>query len=181
MINSAAVNQSLILKLRGPTQLFLSRDSLPNKPLRIADRVTTLPSFPPWPVCADVLVHSESRCFVGITYPIHIDDRDLVRHLSSSVDSPALRYNDLTVDTWSKPYGDDNPDIHRLEVLWSDIDADALRSAQLDSGMWYYGDEPNDVRVMAVGLTDIATVLSEYDLVLPTSFRFPPFIPEFVT
>ena len=80
-----------------------------------------------------------------------------------------------------KPYEDDDPAIHRLEVLWTDIDADTVRSAQLDSGMWYYSDEPDeDIRVMAFVLTDINVVLAEYDLVLPATFRFAPFTPEFV-
>jgi hypothetical protein len=174
--------QSLILKLRDdPTQLFLSSNSLPNKPLRIADQVTTLPSFPPWPVCADVLVSTESRGFVGITYPVDRENRDLVRRLCSSLPGDALRYNDLTVETRRKPYLNDDAEIHRLEILWSDIDADEVRSAQLDSGMWYYSNElDEDIRVMAFGLTDINIVLAEYDLVLPAIFRFPSFFPEFV-
>ena len=174
--------QSLILNLKGdPPQLFLSRSPLPNKPLRIADQITTLPSFPPWPVCADVLVNLESRRFVGITYPVDREKRGLVRSLSSNIPGDALRYNDLTVEAWAKPYLDDDAEIHRLEILWSDIDADEVRAAQLDSGMWYYSNEPDEeVRVMAFGLTDINIVLAEYDLVLPATFRFPPFFPEFV-
>jgi hypothetical protein len=175
--------QSLILNLkRTPTQLFLGRGSLPNKPLRIADEMTTLPSFPPWPVCADVLVNVESRAFIGITYPIDTENRDLVRRLSFSLPKDALRYNDLTVEAWRKPYLSDDPEIHRLEILWSDLDADEVRAAQLDSGMWYYSrNEPDeDIRVMAFGLTDINTVLAEYDLGFPATFRFPPFFPEYV-
>ena len=173
--------ESLVLKLEGSAELFLSRSSLPNKRLRIANQVTTLPSFPPWPVCADVLVNLESRVFVGITYPVDRENRDLVRHLSSGLPWGALRYNDLTEEALRKPYIGDDPDIHRLEIVWSDIDADAVRGAQLDSGMWYYSDAPSDdIRVMAFGLTDINTVLTEYELLLPTNFRFPPFSPKFV-
>ena len=80
-----------------------------------------------------------------------------------------------------KPYLSDDPEIHRLEILWSDIGADEVRAAQLDSGMWYYSNEPDEnIRVMAFGLTDIKIVLAEYDLGFPATFRFPPFFPEFV-
>jgi hypothetical protein len=132
-------------------------------------------------VCADVLVNLKSRAFIGITYPIDRENRGVVRRLSSSLPEDALRYNDLTVEAWRKPYLSDDPEIHRLEILWSDLDADEVRAAQLDSGMWYYSNEPDEgIRVMAFGLTDINIVLVEYDLVLPATFLFPPFFPDFV-
>src|SRR5205085_8766517 len=160
-------SQLLIIRLAGQTALFTSDDMLPNKALRIGEEVTTLPSFPPWPVCADVLVNSESRSFVGLTYPIDGNNRDLVRRFSSGLDPVAVRYNDLSLEAWKMLYRDDDPEIHHLEVLWSDIGADSIRYAQLDSGMWYYDAEhEKDIRVLAFGLTDINTVLREYDLIL---------------
>src|SRR5258705_5759222 len=91
--------QSLILNLKHtPTQLFLGRSALPNKSVRLGNQRTTLPSFPPWSVCPDVLVNSESRDFIGITYPIDGENRDLVSRLSSTVSQESLRYNDLTVE-----------------------------------------------------------------------------------
>lgn len=177
-LNSTRV-KSLLLTLVLPTKLFVSWEDLPDSPLRLAELVSTRPSFPPWAACADILFNAQSRIFVGLSYPVGSEDEHLVRGVCSSVPNQVMRYNDFTIESLRKPYeANDDFDIDRLEIVWTDLDADAFETAQLDSGFWYYSERGN--RVIAFGLTDIDDILDDYDLTLPESFHFPQFVPEFV-
>lgn len=181
MVTDSKKIKSLILTLEKPVKLFLSREELPDKPLKIDDVKTTRPSFPPWPVCADILLNSQSRIFVGVTYPVHEDSKDFVRDLSTSMSNEVVRYNDLSLEKLIKPYADDESNIHRLEIMWADINVDTVESAQLDSVFWYYSsNQPRKTQVLAFGLTDIDKVLEEYGLIFPVNILFPQFVPEFI-
>lgn len=179
-INSPTV-KSLLLTLEPPTELFVSSQELPDKPLRVAGLVTTRPSFPPWPTCADILF-SKSRIFVGLSYPVGSADERLARGMCSGVSNDVMRYNDFTLDSLRKPYeANVDFDIDRLEIVWTDVDADDFETAQLDSGFWYYSQRHfRENRVIAFGLTDIDEILRDYELTLPNAFHLPPFVPEFI-
>lgn len=174
--------KSLLLTLEPPTELFVSSQELPDEPLRVGDLVTTRPSFPPWPTCADILFNSKSRIFVGLSYPVGSADERLARGICSSVSNEVMRYNDFTLDSLRRPYEvNDDFEIDRLEIVWTDVDADDFETAQLDSGFWYYSQKHfTGNRVIAFGLTDIDEILRDYHLTLPDVFHFPPFVPEFI-
>lgn len=181
MINSLPV-KSLLLTLESPTELFISSRELPDKPLLVSGLVTTRPSFPPWPTCADILFNSKSRIFVGLSYPVGSADEGLARSVCSRVSSEIMRYNAFTVASLRKPY-EANADfeIDRLEIVWMDAPADSFETAQLDSGFWFYSLKHfQESRVVAFGLTHIDEILHDYQLTLPDVFHFPSFVPEFI-
>jgi len=172
--------ESLLLLLERPAKLFLSEQELPDLPIRAGNIVTTRPSFPLWPACADILFNSQSRIFVGLSYSIHENSRNLVRNLCNGLPDEIVRYNDITSHSLAKPYIEYDLEVHRLEIIWTNIYADSLEIAQLDSGFWYYAN--NSVvenHVVAFGLTYISEILDDYGLVLPSVFVLPFFAPEF--
>lgn len=102
---------------------------------------------------------------------------DLCRSLSEEV----VRYNDQTSWPQARPYVDDDPETHRMEIIWTDAPADKIEVAQLDSGFWYYADGGQaESRVVAFGLSHISEILDEYKITLPNSFRSPLFAPELI-
>lgn len=85
--------------------------------------------------CADILFNAQSRIFVGLSYPVSREDEHLVRRICSSAPHEIMRYNDFSLKSLRRPYEtNDDFDIDRLEIIWTDVDADAFGTAQLDSG-----------------------------------------------
>jgi len=170
---------SLLFALKRPVRLFLSRYSISDKPLVIDSIVTTRPSTPPWPSCADILFNVKERIFTGLCYGIGQEDRPLVREFCSRLPKEIIRYNDLSSEASYKLYSDYGPETHRLEIIWSNVPTDGLEVAQLISGFWYYPKEHSKhIEAVAFGLEDVDEISSDYNLVLPKNLPFPSFIPE---
>lgn len=173
--------ESLLLTLRPQIKLFLSEQELPDLSMRIGDGVTSRPSYPPWPACADVLFNSQSAFFVGLSYSIGKSHRAFVRALCNELPENVVRYNDMTSPSLVKPYAEDDLEAHRLEIIWGESCPDSFQVAQLDSAFWYFShNRSGKQQVAALGLTYVSEILREYNLILPRFFRFPYFTPEFV-
>ncbi|HEX2270744.1 MAG TPA: hypothetical protein VHH35_14455 [Pyrinomonadaceae bacterium] len=173
--------ESLLLTFLPEVKLFLSEQELPDFSVRIGDAVTSRPSYPPWPACADVLFNSQSDVFVGLSYSIGESYRPLVRALCNELPNDVVRYNDMSSPSLAKPYAEDDLEGHRLEIIWGGSYPDRFHVAQLDSAFWYYSDvSAGKQQVVALGLTYVNQILREYNLRLPRHFRFPFFTPDFV-
>lgn len=178
---------NLIISLRSPTKIFLGSNMMGHNLL--IDSVAVCSNFPPWPSGADILYNSESRIFVGVTYQVPEDHRQLIKALCARLNDEVVRYNDFSAKESLKPYAHEHEDIHFLEIVWTPWhNADEFALAQFCEDSWYYLDrgiarkfafaldKPELDKIppiIAFGLDDLDEILDEYKLVLPDEFPFP--------
>lgn len=176
--------KSLLLTLKPPVRVSLQSKNLLDAPLAIDELVTSRPSTPPWPACADLLINTNSSAWVGLCYRVGKQYQDIVQGFFYDLSTAVVRYNDMTSDESRRLYSEFGYETHWVEVRWANILADRVEVSQLDSGYWYY---INQAQILAYdepyifGLEDIDEVLEKYGLVFPDLSFFPQFQPQFMT
>jgi len=166
-------NNILIMSLQSPARIHLGSDLLVDSQTWI-DGILVGAYFPPWPSCPDILCNSQSRIWVGVSYPVAPEEQQHVKHVFRQLSSGAVRYDDGSIRREDTLYHGVNEDIHFLEIIWAPEKADALRLAQLSDDIWFYPMTDSHVnRFIAFGVTHIDEILDEYNLVLPSAFPYP--------
>lgn len=170
--------KSLFLALRNPVSVSLQTERILDAPLIIDGLVTSRPSTPPWPACADILMNEESRTWVGVCYRVGQRYKDLVQEFCSNLPCEVVRFNDLSSAESRQLYGEFGYEMSWLEIIWTNIPPNKVEVAQLDSGFWYYVNYASAVKqfeAVAFGIEDIDETIHDYNLLLPNMSHLPVF------
>ena len=144
--------KSLCLELCTPARISLSENKIPSLDLILTSDTTSVPQFPPWPTCADLLVKADTRELLGLSYYVGEYD-ELVRSMVNGMDMNVVSYVKNSSQGNSEYYSrffEIKP--NHLEIKWSPKTPTRIELAQLDSDLWYYETKSNVLKPVIIGL-----------------------------
>ncbi|MBI4752444.1 MAG: hypothetical protein HY774_28470 [Acidobacteria bacterium] len=176
--------KSLICTLNAPAKLCLNNFELSwQQSLKLDEKITSPPTFPPWETLAEILVDPSEKIFVGISYFIPKEYWEVADELCNYLDVNAIRLNKFASPIDQAPYrdflGNDFRDVRFLECTWCNS-VGYILSSQLDDVLWYKSTVKQQPKAYAIGVNNLDFILKEYNLSLPTHFDLPKFSCEFV-
>lgn len=172
--------KSILITLREPSKISFNKEILESSRLILDDKVLSPPRFPLWATCADILVNSVKKEFVGLCYYVGDDSKDLVKSFIKDLNPFVARFVNSSLDNEAKPYLKCNLNPSHFQIKWSAIEADNIEVAQLGSDYWYYlEDGKRERQLMAIGLNYVDEILGDYNLNFPNTDYFNIFKPTF--
>lgn len=162
----------LLIKLHRPASIELV-DVLP--PSLSVHGVEYTAGFAPWPTSPDLLYDPDTNALVGAACVISLEHWNIVQGVAASLDAAVVCYNPLTSDEEIRRYGIDPTKSHVLEVVWANVSRVEYLPALMTEDLWYTDKSATGDRsaVAAFGIRHLESVLKEFGLRLPRTFKIP--------
>ena len=149
------MERSVIFDLRKPRYWLLN--STLSSYIKLPDgEIMAGISLPGRSLCADLLINSAEKTWVGVTVDVHDDNLDAVERLAAEIMGPRVRIKKCAGMHDSK-YGE-LPDSNWLEVVWCDIFPDKWVHVLTNHVLWYMARRKNG----SIGLSAVAIENIEY-------------------
>lgn len=172
--------KSLVLTLHEPARIFVSDVDIEWGKLILDGRTLSIPSFPAYPVCADLLINSKSDEFIGLNYSVSPAGKEIVNSLIATLSSSVAKY--VNTNRQENITGDaqDNLEPDSFQIKWSTLESDVTKGAQLSCDYWYYDYSANNGwQFVALGLSGIDEILFENKLRFPSINHLQTFEAKF--
>lgn len=148
------------------------------EPLKL-NGIAVQTGYAPWPTAPDILCNSNDEVMCGLSFPVFDEQLDLVRKWVNEVNSNKFTLREISSKDSIYGYDTSCGFVFCLEVLWTQSPATKRISASLSEDIWYYDKSYNESEfvfykhVVAIGLTSIEDVASDFGLKLPNKDSLP--------